>query len=65
MTKWEYYTKRYNLSFFNEPKKQKEEFDKLGDKGWELISVIPIAEPVAFTAVPITKAVIVYFKREV
>ena len=64
MTKWEYYTKRYKLSFLNEPKKQKEDFDELGKDGWELVSVVPIAEPVPFTTVPVTKAVIAYFKRE-
>ncbi len=63
--KWEYFTQRYDLSFFNKPKQQKEEFDKLGQDGWELVAVIPIAEPVAFTSVPVTKAVIAYFKRSV
>lgn len=62
---FEYFTKRYDLSFFNKPKKQKEEFDELGLEGWELISVIPIAEPAAFTTVPVTKAVIAYFKRNI
>jgi hypothetical protein len=61
--KWEYYTKKWYLSFFKQPKQQKEEFDKLGKEGWELVSVVPVAEVAAFTSVPITKAIIAYFKR--
>ena len=64
MAKWEYLTEKYALSFFQNPKKQKEAFDEFGSKGWELVSVIPLAQVAAFTTVPITKEVIAYFKRE-
>jgi hypothetical protein len=62
--KYEYYMKRLNLGLLKKPEKHQEEFNKLGKEGWELIAVVPIAEPVAFTSVPITKAVLAYFKRE-
>ena len=61
--KFEYHIERYALSIANRPKDQKEMFDELGKDGWELISVVPLAEVVPFTKVPVTKAVIAYFKR--
>lgn len=64
MKEFEYHAERWNLGLLKNPKKQMKEFDKLGKKGWELIAVIPISEPIVFTSVPVTKAVIAYFKRE-
>lgn len=64
--KFEYYAERFELSMFlASPKKQKKLFDELGRKGWELVSVVPIIEPVIFTSVPVTKSVLGYFKRAI
>ena len=67
--KWEYHTERFNIGILNQifkgKKVHKTQFDKLGAEGWELVSVIPVAEPVAFTSVPVTKAAIGYCKREI
>jgi len=61
--KYEYLIKRYDLGFFKSEKKHIQAFNDLGSEGWELIEVVPIAEPVAFTAVAVTKLVMAYFKR--
>lgn len=65
MKKYEYMTERWGLGFFKRLKQKQLVFEELGKEGWELVGVIPIAEPATFTSVPITKAVMGFFKREI
>jgi hypothetical protein len=46
-------------------KKNIELLNKYGKEGWELVSVAPASAPVVFTAVPVTKSLIAYFKRKI
>ena len=41
------------------------QFQEAGKEGWELVNVIPVSNVVMFTKVPVTKAIIGYFKREI
>jgi hypothetical protein len=62
---WEYHTETFILKIGGFPRRNMDNvMNNLGKKGWELVDVSPIAMPVVFTKVPVTKQIIAVFKRK-